>query len=63
MRERRGAYNRVSVGKPEEKTALGRPRRRWMILRWIFRKLDGGHKTEFIWLRTGIGGGHLSTRQ
>jgi hypothetical protein len=63
MRERRGAYNRVLVGKPEEKRALGRTRRRWMILRWIFRKLDGGHKTELIWLRIGISGRHLSTRQ
>ena len=43
MRDRTGAYIRVLVGKPEEKRALGRPRCRWMILRWIFRKLDGGH--------------------
>jgi len=28
MGERRGIY-RVLVGKPEEKTPLGRPRRRW----------------------------------
>ena len=28
MRERRGVY-RVLVGKPEEKSPLGRPRRRW----------------------------------
>jgi hypothetical protein len=28
MGERRGVY-RVLVGKPEGKTALGRPRRRW----------------------------------
>jgi len=28
MRDRRGAY-RVLVGKPEEKTPLGRSRRRW----------------------------------
>jgi transcription termination factor 2 len=29
MRERRNAY-RILVGKPEEKRALGRPRRRWV---------------------------------
>jgi hypothetical protein len=28
MRERRGVY-KVSVGKPEDKRPLGRPRRRW----------------------------------
>jgi len=32
---------RVLVKKPEGKTPLGRPRRRWgIILRWIFRKWD-----------------------
>ena len=29
MGERKGAYNRVLVGKPEEKRPIGRPRRRW----------------------------------
>jgi hypothetical protein len=29
MREKRNAY-RILVGKPEEKRALGRPRRRWV---------------------------------
>jgi hypothetical protein len=29
MRETRNAY-RILVGKPEEKTPLGRPRRRWV---------------------------------
>ena len=43
-----GAYNaygggrwgvyRILVGKPEGKRPLGRPTRRWRILRWIFRK-------------------------
>ena len=31
-----------------------------IILRWIFRKWDGGGIwAELIWLRTGTGGGHL----
>jgi hypothetical protein len=34
---------RVLVGKSEGKSPLGRPRRRWgIILRWMFRKWDGG---------------------
>jgi hypothetical protein len=34
---------RVLVGKPEGKRPLERPRRRWrIILRWVFRKWDGG---------------------
>ena len=30
-----------------------------IILRWIFRKWDAGACTGFIWLRTGMGGGHF----
>jgi len=37
MAERRGVY-RIFWGKPEGKRLLGRTRRRWKILRWIFRK-------------------------
>ena len=38
MEEGRGVHE-VSVGKPEGKRPLGRPRRRWKkMLRWIFRK-------------------------
>jgi len=37
MGERRGAYS-VLLGKSEGKRPLGRPRRRWVILGWIFRK-------------------------
>jgi hypothetical protein len=37
MGEDRGVHM-VLVGKPEEKRSLGRPR---IILRWIFRKLEG----------------------
>jgi hypothetical protein len=33
---------RVLVGKPEGNSPLGRPRRRWIILRSILRKWDGG---------------------
>jgi hypothetical protein len=32
--ERDQKYN-ISVGKPEGKRPLGRPRRRWRILQWI----------------------------
>jgi len=59
-RERcRGVY-RVSVGKPEGKRPLGRPRHRWEeILRWIFRKWNVVVWTGSSWLRIGTGGGHL----
>jgi hypothetical protein len=30
-----------------------------IILRWIFRKWDGGAWAELIWLRIGTGGGQL----
>jgi len=30
-----------------------------VILRWIFRKLDGGVWIGSSWLRIGTGGGHL----
>jgi hypothetical protein len=33
MREVRNAYN-ISVGKPEGKRPLGRPRHTWTILEW-----------------------------
>jgi hypothetical protein len=42
LRERKGVY-RLLVGKPEGKEPLGRPRRRRIILRWIFRKWDVGY--------------------
>ena len=62
MGEDRGMH-RVLVGKPEGKTPLGRPRRRWrIILRWIFRKLEGVVGTGWSWLRIGTGGGHLWVR-
>ena len=51
----------VLVGKPEGKRPLGRPRRTGgrIILRWIFRKLEGVVGTGWSWLRIGRGGGHL----
>jgi hypothetical protein len=30
-----------------------------IILRWIFRKLEGVVRTGWKWLRIGTGGGHL----
>jgi NADH:ubiquinone oxidoreductase subunit H len=30
-----------------------------IILRWIFRKLEGVVGTRWSWLRIGTGGGHL----
>jgi hypothetical protein len=42
MGERRDAY-RASVGIPEGRRALGRPRRKWEDnIKWIFERLDGG---------------------
>jgi hypothetical protein len=43
MGEGRGAY-RILVGRPEGTRPHGRPRRKWeIILKWIFKKWDGGH--------------------
>jgi hypothetical protein len=52
--------NRVLVGKAEERDHSGdldvdgR-----IILRWTFRKWEGGVGTGWSWLRIGTGGGHL----
>ena len=55
--------HRVLVGKSEGKRPLGRPRRDGrIILRWIFRKLEGVVGTGWSWLRIGTGGGHLWVR-
>jgi hypothetical protein len=51
MGERKGLC-KVMVGKPEGKRALGRSR---IILRWIFRKWEGGAGNELIWLRIRTG--------
>jgi hypothetical protein len=57
IEKKRGAYG-ILVGKPEGMRPLGRPRRSWMILRWIFKKKKAVW-TGLIWLRAGIGGGLL----
>ena len=62
MGKDRGVH-RVLVGKPERK-------RHWgdqdvdgrIILRWIFRKLEGVVGTGWSWLRIGTGGAHLWVR-
>ena len=60
--EDRGVH-RVLVGKPEgmshggDQDVDGR-----IILRWIFRKLEGVLGTGWSWLRIGTGGGHLWVR-
>jgi len=41
MGERRDIF-RVLLGKHEGKRPLGRPRLRWEIIRWTFRKWDVG---------------------
>jgi hypothetical protein len=54
MAEERGVH-RVLVGKPEGDPDLdGR-----IILRWMFRKLEGVVGTGWSWLRIETGGGHL----
>jgi len=62
MGDREGAY-RVLVGKPEGKRPLEKPRRRCEEnIKMVFRKWDGEAWTVLIWIRIGIGGGHLQTR-
>jgi hypothetical protein len=40
-----GGY-KVLVRKHEGKRPPGRPRRRWIILKWTVRKWDGGHRLD-----------------
>jgi hypothetical protein len=48
------------VGKPEGKRPLGDPDVDGrIILRWIFRKLEGVVGSGWSWLRIGTGGGYL----
>jgi hypothetical protein len=56
MVEKRNSY-RLLVGKPEGKSLLERPRRRWgIILGWILERWDGVMWTGLVWLRIGTGG-------
>ena len=62
MGEDRGVH-RVLVGKPRERDHWGdQDVDGRIILRWIFRKLEGVMGTGWSWLRIGTGGGHLWVR-
>jgi hypothetical protein len=50
--------HRVMVGKPERDQDVDGK----IILRWIFRKLEGVVGTGWSWFRIGTGGGHLWVR-
>jgi hypothetical protein len=59
MAEGRNVY-RVSVGKPEGKRPLDRPRRRWEDeIKMEFREIGWGMWSEFTRLRIGTVGGLL----
>jgi hypothetical protein len=52
--------HRVSVGKPEGKRPLGRPRRRWEDnIKMDLQEVGGGGGTGWSWLRIRTDGGHL----
>ena len=62
MGEERGVH-RVLVGKPEGKGHWGDPDVNGrIILRWMFRKLEGVVGTGWSWLRIGTDGRHLWVR-
>ena len=51
---------RVLVRKPDGKSPLGRPRRRWEDhIKMVLQEMDVGAWTGSIWLRIGTVGGHL----
>jgi hypothetical protein len=59
MGERRVAYW-ILVGRPEERSPLGRPRRRWEDnIKMYLQEVGWGAWTGLIWLRIGTGGGFL----
>jgi hypothetical protein len=59
MGKRRNVY-RVLVGKPEGKSSLERPRRRWEDgIKMDLRGIGWGVWNGFTWLRIGIVGGLL----
>jgi hypothetical protein len=57
MGAKRNAY-RISMGNPEGKRPLEKPRRRWwIILKWVLDRQDGMVGIGSIWLRIGTSGG------
>jgi hypothetical protein len=61
MRKKRNAW-RMLVGKPEGKSPLGRPRRRWVNSIKINLRETGWDVMDWIdWLRLGTSGGLLWT--
>jgi hypothetical protein len=59
MGERTGAY-RISVGRPEGRRPLGRPRHRWEDnIKMDLQEVGLGAWTGLSWLRIGTGGGLL----
>jgi hypothetical protein len=59
MGEERGAH-KMLVEKPEEKSPMGRPRRRWEDnIKMDLQEVGGVVGTGWSWLRIGTGGGHL----
>ena len=62
MGDGRGVH-RVLVGKPEGKTPLGRPRRRWEDnIKMDLQEVGGSCGTGWIWLRIGTGDGRVWVR-
>ena len=62
MGEGRGVHQ-VLVGKPERKTPLGRPTRRWEDnIKMDLQEVGGVVGTGWSWLRIGTGGGRLWVR-
>ena len=62
MGEDRGVQ-RVLVGKPEGKSPLGRPRRRWEDnIKMDLQEVGGVVGTRWSWLRIRTGGEHLWVR-
>jgi len=58
----RGVH-RVSLGKPEEKRPIARPRRRREDnIKMDLQEVGCGDLTGSSWLMTGTGGGHVSMR-
>ena len=59
MGQGRGVY-RVSVGKPEGKRPLGRPRRKWEDnIKMDLQEVGGIVRTGWSWLRMWTDDGHL----